>query len=237
MIIYKATNQINDKSYIGQTTKKLSKRIYNHQKSKRNLPFYNAISKYGIKNFTWEVLEKCDNQKQLNEMEFHYIKQYNTLSPNGYNLTQGFGNTTTGYKFTKQQLEKRSKMMIGKNNPNYGNGDKISGDKNPAKRPEVREKIRQSKLGKKRPDFAKICAKHFIITDLSTGEKEKIFNMAEWLRNHTNFNYTGVKNVLNGKWKQYHGFHFTRCSLLPEPPLPLVCSHPFYSLSNSFGNP
>jgi group I intron endonuclease len=210
MIIYISTNKMNGKSYIGQTTKKLSKRIYQHQKIKRNLPFSNAIRKYGFENFTWEIIEKCDNQEELDEMEFHYIKQYNTLSPNGYNLTLGFGNTTTGYKYTKSQKEDISKRVSGKNNPNYGNGDKIRGDKNPAKRPEVREKIRQSKLGKKRPDFAKICAKHFIITNLLTGEKQQIFNMAEWLRNNPGFNYTGVKNVLKGNWKQYHGLYFKR---------------------------
>jgi len=214
MIIYKSTNQINGKSYIGQTIQNLSKRASNHKydsfNRNRNLPFHNAIKKYGFENFIWVVLEDCDNQEQLNEMEFHYIKQYNTLSPNGYNITQGFDNTTTGYKFTYEQIKKRSEMMKGKNNPNYRNGDKIRGSKNPAKRPEVREKIRQSKLGKKRPDFAKIRAKHFIITNLSTGEKEKIFNMAEWIRNKPGFNYTGVKNVLRGDWNQYHGLHFKR---------------------------
>jgi len=214
MIIYKVTNNTNNKSYIGQTIGYLSIRKSHHKysayKSKKNYYFYNALRKYGWDNFTWEVIEKCDNQKQLNEMEFHYIKQYNSLKPNGYNMTPGYDNKTTGYKFTKEQKKALSRKMSGKNNPNYGKGDKIRGDLNPSKQPEVRKKISIGKTGLKRPDIASYRARHFIITNLSNNEIEEVFNMSEWIRNHPNFNYTGVKNVLKGDWKQYHGFHFMR---------------------------
>jgi len=110
MIIYKATNKVNGKCYIGQTSKVLNKRIYNHFniRKKKSCPyFHNAIHKYGEDNFLWEVIEECSSKKEMDEMEFHYIKQYNSLAPNGYNLTMG-GGGSCGYKHTKEECKKIS---------------------------------------------------------------------------------------------------------------------------------
>ena len=90
MIIYKATNKINGKSYIGQTIYDLKFRIRSHisEANRDNLPFHNALLKY--KNyFEWRILEVCNSKNEMDEMEFHYIKQYNSIFPNGYNLTLG----------------------------------------------------------------------------------------------------------------------------------------------------
>ncbi len=126
-IIYKAVNKINGKCYIGQTSKKLSKRKTDH-KSRANTKnfsisaFYPAINKYGWDNFTWEILEYCDSKEELDEMEFHYILQYDTYK-NGYNLTLG-GEGDCGYKHTVETKRIMSKlkegMYFGKDNPFYG---------------------------------------------------------------------------------------------------------------------
>jgi group I intron endonuclease len=72
----------------------------------------NAIRKYGSENFKVSLLCKCDTLEELNDKESYYIKEYNTLSPNGYNLTTG------GNKNQKQSEEtkfKKSQSLIGKN--------------------------------------------------------------------------------------------------------------------------
>ena len=91
MIIYKATNTINNKCYIGQTIHPLNTRKYNHR-FKASKPtksyFHRAIHKYGWDSFIWETLCECKNQKELDEMEYHYIKQYKMLG-DVYNITDG----------------------------------------------------------------------------------------------------------------------------------------------------
>lgn len=86
-IIYKITNKVNGKSYIGQTRYTIEFRWRQHQHKKDNTYFHNAIHKYGIQNFNVEVLEECDVEK-LNSREIFYIAKYNTFKE-GYNLTIG----------------------------------------------------------------------------------------------------------------------------------------------------
>lgn len=91
--IYKITNKINNKSYIGQSInieqrwKEHKKRIYNLNCSEYNKPLYRSIRKYGLENFTFEVLEEC-SQELLNEKEQYWIKKFNSFEE-GYNLTPG----------------------------------------------------------------------------------------------------------------------------------------------------
>lgn len=86
-IIYKITNKVNGKSYIGQTRYTLEFRWRQHIHKKDDTYFHNAIRKYGIESFSLEILEECDYSK-LNEREIFYIAKYNTFKE-GYNLTIG----------------------------------------------------------------------------------------------------------------------------------------------------
>ena len=92
--IYKITNNINNKSYIGQSIN-IEKRIKEHfWKSflEKDISFtsilHTAIRKYGKENFVIEVLEEC-SLEELDDKEKYYIKKYNTISPNGYNILSG----------------------------------------------------------------------------------------------------------------------------------------------------
>jgi group I intron endonuclease len=91
-IIYCATNKLNDKKYVGFTSKELSFRMNSHRYDAErglNSKFHNAIRKYGWNSFIWEILlESEDNNFLLNEMEAYYIKLLDTYK-NGYNLTLG----------------------------------------------------------------------------------------------------------------------------------------------------
>lgn len=92
MIIYKITNIVNGKIYVGLTTTTLQQRwdghIRNSKTSNRHL--YNAMRKYGLDNFTIEEIDSTDDFKKLGELERHYINKYNSQDPNkGYNITAG----------------------------------------------------------------------------------------------------------------------------------------------------
>lgn len=97
--IYKYTNKLNGKMYIGQTND-LRKRYNGHKSEALNpksksywLPFHVAIRKYGIENFSYETLEEIadgESQDYINEREIYFIDYYKSLiSQNGYNLTSG----------------------------------------------------------------------------------------------------------------------------------------------------
>ena len=92
MIIYKSTNKINNKIYVGQTTISLEKRIKNHireSKKNTNRPFLNSLKKYGIDNFLFEIIDSANNLEELNDKEIYWINKLNSLCPNGYNITGG----------------------------------------------------------------------------------------------------------------------------------------------------
>lgn len=84
--IYRITNNINGKSYIG-ASKNIKKRWDDHKYNRRNR-MNPIIRKYGLDNFAFEIIEECFIG-ELSDKEQHYIKFYNTEAPNGYNLTKG----------------------------------------------------------------------------------------------------------------------------------------------------
>ena len=90
--IYKITNKVNGKSYIGQTIQNVKERFYQHcatkcSKAVSNMAIHRAIKKYGKSNFTVEVIEEIDSAN-LNDRERYWIKYYNSYN-NGYNSTKG----------------------------------------------------------------------------------------------------------------------------------------------------
>lgn len=90
--IYKITNIINGKFYIGQTIQNVKERFYQHcatkcSKAVSNMAIHRAIKKYGKSNFTVEVIEEIDSAN-LNDRERYWIKYYNSYN-NGYNSTKG----------------------------------------------------------------------------------------------------------------------------------------------------
>lgn len=90
--IYKITNKINDKIYIGKTMQSIQKRWTEHLKAAKKSrfekrPLYNAINKYGAENFKIEQIEECPHDI-LNERECYWIEYYGSFK-NGYNATIG----------------------------------------------------------------------------------------------------------------------------------------------------
>ena len=92
MIIYKITNKINNKCYIGQTIKTLRIRKSQHIRNikYKKYPLHKALYKYGLEDFSWEIICECKSREKLNEMECYYIDYYNShVSKSGYNVALG----------------------------------------------------------------------------------------------------------------------------------------------------
>lgn len=90
-LIYKVTNIINNKIYIGQTIQSLKERKRQHYKfakSKKNYKFSNALNKYDANNFIWEILEDNISVDKLNDREVYYIELHDCFNK-GYNSTPG----------------------------------------------------------------------------------------------------------------------------------------------------
>ena len=90
--IYKITNKINNKCYIGKTLKTIEERWKEHckdylRRSKEKRPLYSAMKKYGIENFKVEEIEQC-SESIVNEREKYWIEYYSSFK-NGYNATLG----------------------------------------------------------------------------------------------------------------------------------------------------
>jgi len=111
-IIYIITNNITNKSYVGQTSYQLSKRWKQHCyfAEKRNCQTYlsNSIRKHGSINFTPSVLEETVD---LHNREKYWIKELKTYK-HGYNLTEG-GEGTVGYKWKDESRKKFSIIKSG----------------------------------------------------------------------------------------------------------------------------
>ena len=116
MIIYKVTNKVNGKMYIGLTTQKLRYRRCQHRYCAygKNEPsyFYCAIRKHGWNSFEWEVIDKATNIEELKEKEKYWITYYQSTNRGiGYNLSQG-GDGNVGYKHTKEAKKKLSEAHL-----------------------------------------------------------------------------------------------------------------------------
>ena len=92
--IYKITNKVNNKVYIGQSIN-IEGRFYQHKNCLNrnvghNSHFQNAWNKYGEENFEFELIHIVSNVEELNDLEIYYIKKYNSNNPKfGYNITSG----------------------------------------------------------------------------------------------------------------------------------------------------
>lgn len=95
MYIYCITNKINNKKYIGLTTKTIEHRWKEHiaaansTQSSKDFALHRAIRKYGIDNFIVEEIDTAKTEEELKYKESYYIGKYNTFGSNGYNMTYG----------------------------------------------------------------------------------------------------------------------------------------------------
>lgn len=111
--IYKITNKLNGKSYIGQSNN-IERRIKEHQTkgASSRIPLDIAIQKYGKDNFIYEVIEEV-LPEQLNERESFWIKYYNTVET-GYNCSEGGDQQSIGENNGKAKITEADVIEIRK---------------------------------------------------------------------------------------------------------------------------
>ena len=142
-LIYKVTNILNNKIYIGKTKFTLTRRKKEHYKEafgarQSKQYFHRTLRKYGKLNFKWTILGYCNSEDQLNEAEIiciEFFKSNNRVY--GYNMTAGgeglsnpsketrkklseYRKTQTGWNHTEETKRKMSKAQIGEKNHRFG---------------------------------------------------------------------------------------------------------------------
>ena len=223
--IYKITNRINGKSYIGQSNN-IERRFREHKyiSSETNDSLKKAYIKYGRENFEFIILEECSIE-ELNEREIYYIQ----LVKPEYNRTKG-GDGCSGHvvsEKTKEILRKKAKEQWNK----LTEEQKQHIIKNNLKKPKIghkvskatREKLRQCNLGKKQSKETIEKRKQTMIKKRENGyvrnndnHKKKVICL------ETNIIYNSVKEAgldigvhpssitgtIKGKYKTCKGKHF-----------------------------
>lgn len=109
-LIYCATNVVNGKQYVGQTTLSLDRRWQGHLNRARDGSqgaLHCAIRKYGAEAFKVEQIDFAETLVELNKKEARYILQLATLASGGYNLTTG----GEGFKVSEETRNKLSELM------------------------------------------------------------------------------------------------------------------------------
>lgn len=194
MIIYKVTNRINGKVYIGQTKQSLHKRWSNHCcKNSHCSILHSAIKKYGAENFTVEQIDVAASKEELDKKEIYWISHFDSVAPKGYNISLG-GGGNRGHIPSEETLLKRSAALKGIH----------TGDANPAKRPDVRKKM--SDAAKRRIGDHSCRGKA-----VKCIETSQVFPTAKAAGEYIGCTYKNVAAVCNGKRKTCGGFHWAYC--------------------------
>ncbi|MFF7217922.1 GIY-YIG nuclease family protein [Mammaliicoccus sciuri] len=106
--VYKITNKINGKAYIGITTVGIKKRYIQHCKAKSCIGY--AIRKYGKENFEVSLIDVANGHKELIEKEKYWIDYHGTFS-NGYNMTVGGEGKSLNKRIRVELNEKQMKFL------------------------------------------------------------------------------------------------------------------------------
>jgi group I intron endonuclease len=191
MIIYKITNKINGKIYIGLTSN-LNKRIlcyrsFTKRKKDNGQKILQAMIKHGFKNFEFEILEKVQTKDELRKKERQYINKFNSTNWKiGYNTDLG------GFCPSDETLQKMSDSHIGQ----------IAWNKGKKWTEEIKKKISLSKMGtitEHNKKISKSIVDQYGTIYKSRTEASKILKIQS----------SNIRKVLNGERKHTGGYTFT----------------------------
>jgi len=234
VFIYKVTNKINGKVYIGKTVHTLEHRWSQHlsfAKMNSGCPYLGrAIRKYGSETFEIEQLAQTDNSEELNTLECHFIQQLKSYQREvGYNLTLG-GEGTAGYHHSSETKAKIAAGRQGANHPMFGRHQsmdarqKISVNNGKGflgKHHTLESRLRMGARGQQHPNFGKNLApstrkkiqdansRTFVFLS-PTQEILTITNLKAFCKEH-NLSRPHMSSVYHGRRNQHRGW--TRCSI------------------------
>lgn len=204
--IYKITNTINNKCYVGQTLNDVKERWRQHKKKSTNCRYLkHAFIKYGFDKFKFELICICFDE-DLDRYEIEYIKKFNCLVPNGYNLKSG---GLGGGRHNQETKDKIGKALKGRKhiysngvNPNIGRKHKF----------ESKNKISIALTGRKLSEEhlrnMKDNGNKKILQFNLTGKLLNVYKSGKQAANKNNTTNAGVSMVCNGKRIQLKGFKY-----------------------------
>jgi group I intron endonuclease len=242
--IYKITNTVNQKVYIGSAVDLKRRKKQHFSGRQTNKILKQAIKKYGVENFKFEVLEEC-NPDHCVAVEQTFIDYYKRLLgwENLYNLSPTAGNCL-GVKHSKETRKKVSNATRGNKNPNFGKQhteatkQKISdakrgkcvGDKNhnfgKPMSEEQKQKISDAKKGKQLSEEHKRK-----VGDALKGDKNPRYDSTIYLFQHADgrqfqgtqhqlrtkegLDQGTLSNVILGRYKSTGGWMLSYAPILP----------------------
>lgn len=192
--IYMFTNNVKNNElgkpmrYIGQSIN-IEDRYKDHKGRYGKSPMYEDFETYGFENFTFEILLEC-KPEEMDDFEIYLIEEYNTIWPNGYNLTAG----GSGYPriITELSKERMVEANTGINNPMFGTNEDRIGEGNPMFNKRHSEEARRKIAERSRADIHPMARK---IEDKSGRVWGCVKECAEFL----NIDYSKFIEALKGK--------------------------------------
>lgn len=180
--VYLITNIITGRQYVGQTKNNILNRFNDHARDKRSSRYLSsAIKKYGRENFKIEELVIAFSKEDLNYLETYFIENFNTMVPNGYNLSNGENRKGI---ISEQTREKMRAAKLGK------------------KVKRTKPWSLESRLRKSREQGGKRIKSINLLT-----KEEKIYDFINQAEND-GFNNSEIYRVLSGKRKHHKNHTF-----------------------------
>lgn len=205
MLIYKITNLINGKIYIGRTKKSNIDKYWGSGKLIRL-----AIKKYGHDFFKKEIIEKCTSLEDTIIKEIYWIKEFNCITPNGYNLTSG-GEDGEWWIYASEETKFNfSKVISNANLKNWQNPEYrkrvINGIKKANLLPKNKERFISNTKKLWLDDNYRKKVVEAVKKSRSTEESRKKSSMAskllrqnpEYVKRHSE----GIKNAMTDEYRQ-----------------------------------
>ena len=188
MCVYKITNSINEKVYVGQTVFSAEKRFKRHisdaiSNKNENNHFHNAIRLYGSDVFSVETIVDNVPEELIDDLETNCIAMEDSFI-NGYNTLE-YGASARGYKRTRESIEKQRSTMLKK-------GNHFAGKKHSEETLRIiGQKVSASNTGKKRGNYAESECPHCGKTGRGGNMKRYHFN------NCKSFGVNGINSIKN----------------------------------------
>jgi group I intron endonuclease len=196
--IYKVTNLINGKAYIGFDSKWPDRKSVHIcegiTRKNKKYPLYRAMQKYGIENLKWEILYQGEDRNYtLNVMEKKLILEHNThyIEGHGYNMSYG-GEGTFGVKCSEETKAKIRKARIGHKWTE-----------------EQKKKLSEQRTGKKLSEYHKQRMSEVRVKTyqfLKDGETIEIVNLKKYCKEN-GLHQGNFTTLMRGGLKQYKGYY------------------------------
>ena len=201
--VYKHTNTINSKVYIGITSMDVKRRWENGNGYSKQQLFWRAIRKYGWHSFSHEILYDGLSKEEAEQKEIELIAIYKSNNPEyGYNIQNGGNALGKHSEETRKKISESNKGRIITPEQRLKISKTLKGQK---LSPETRKKISASMQGEKCYWYGKPSPTRRMVRCIETGT---IYNSICEAGEKNNINFRNIQRVCAGKRKVTGGFHW-----------------------------